>query len=791
MPARSLLLLLTFLAALTLCAAASAASPRPLWVIEPARGQLSAVGPVAFALRTPRAVHAGPVSVEVDGIPVPAAQLQVSRGRVTGTLSGLGEGRHEIVARMRIANARFEGRSWFELVDLDRPDACEVLNDAACLLPFPSSRYLEAANTHTGYRVEFPLGTLPQYEKLSTGKLVDIDTTLFLQNDGFSPTVQVLMNFPSGADPVASNASRIDPNTRTFGTRGSDADSPTLLIDFETGERIHHWIENDDRAADPARVVTFLRPAEALLPGHRYIVAVRKLVDASGAPVEPEPVFAAIRDHRWSDIDAVEATRARLEPVLERLRRQGVARAELILAFDFVVQSDESVTAEMLSMRDQALAWLDAQRAASVRTFTLTSVIDVNPGCADPNIPVWRHIEGTFQVPLFLDKDPFAQRNELSNLVRDAAGVPTWQTLSNADFGAAIPCTVFQAPSGFAPAAGIVLGHGLFGDGRGFVRDVTSTSGFGFVAAGTNWSGLSSIDTPGFILQIASDPNVFEALPDRLRQGQTNTLVLARMLAEGHFNDDPAFQAPSGAGVIDTTTPPVYFGASLGGIMGTFFAALTPDIEKFNVDVPAINFTLLLQRATPFIQFQAIIDLINSDPLDQALVIGLEGELWVRGEPAGYANHVTGHVLPPFPGTPAKKMLVTAALYDQQVANLASQLLARTLRIGAIEGSVMTNLPGIPDVVGPQDSAYVVYDTQSFDLSKPSNLPFVPPLVNRPARRNRCDPHGRRGLIPASVDQLLTFLAPGGQVENFCNDDGVCNASEPYEIPQDGISCPP
>jgi hypothetical protein len=216
--------------------------------------------------------------------------------------------------------------------------------------------------------------------------------------------------------------------------------------------------------------------------------------------------------------------------------------------------------------------------------------------------------------------------------------------------------------------------------------------------------------------------------------------------------------------------------------MGTLFAALTPDVEKLNVDVPAINFSLLLQRATPFDQFQTLLFFVNPDSMEQAIGLGLNQELWVRGEPSGYANHVTGRPLRPLPGSIPKQMLVTVALLDQQVSNLGSQLLGRTLRLGTLEGSVMRGLAGMPDLTGPQDSAYVVYDTGSFDVAIPRHRPFIPPLLNRSALPNRCDPHGLRGRIPASLDQLLGFFAPGGRIENFCA-DGVCDASQPSEIP--------
>jgi hypothetical protein len=664
-----------------------------------------------------------------------------------------------------------------------------VLNQAACALPFPSSRFLKRARTETGYRVVYGPETLPVANRLETPLEIPpvvleskpIDPAVFLQNDGFSPTVQVLMSFPGGFDPVLSDAPRIDPATRTFGGRGHDRSSPTVLIDYDTGKRVNHWVELDVRSRDPQRQVTFLRPAESLLPGHRYVVAVRDLVKSDGTAVAAEPVFAAIRDGRPSDIPAVREAARRLERVLDRLEDFGVERDELILAFDFVVSSDESLTSEMLSMRDQAFAWLDAQQAAGATTFQVNQVIPRNESCDPAGSPVWRELRGTFQVPLFLTADPFTAPTELSTLQRDADGEPAWNTLTNAPFGLAIPCSAAGAPQ---PT--LLIGHGLFGNGPSVVDDLASFPGFSFVAAATNWSGLSSPDVgpdllSSFIVRVISDVDAFPALPDRLRQGQLDTLVLARMLKRGHFNAAPEAQL-GGHGPIDASAPTYYFGASLGGIMGTMFAALTPDVERLNVDVPAINFSLLLQRATPFIEFQALLNFVSSDPTEQAIALGLNQELWVRGEPSGYATHITGRPRAPLPGVNPKKMLVTAALYDQQVSNLGSHLLARTLRVPMLEGSVLRDLPSIPDSFGPQASAYVVYDTGSFDPANPQHERFIPPLVNRPPPRNRCDPHGLRGYIPASIAQLQGFFQPDGVIENFCA-DGVCDASEPNEIP--------
>jgi pimeloyl-ACP methyl ester carboxylesterase len=785
-----------------LVATSAAAQPPGGWLSlsAPREGQLSLVGPVAVELQLPPPAKKSSLELRVDGVVFPVDGFQLQGRTLRGTLEGLGAGRHRLELEARGKHGASLD-SWFELVELENPEQCEVLNSASCLLPFPSSRFLERARTRTGYRVAYGPEALPFSNRLEVPLVIPpkvletkrADPALFLQNDGFSPTVQVLMNFPQGVDPAASGASRLDETTRTYGTRGLDADSPTLLIDFGRGERVNHWIENDSRVprvSDPARTVTFLRPGEALLPGRRYVVAVRKLVDKSGAPVEAEPVFAAIRDGRPSDIPAVEETRRRLEPVLRRLAALGVERNELILTFDFVVSSDRSLTHEMLSMRDQAFAWLAEQVEAGVQTFSVGEVISHNESCAPGGRAVWRELKGTFQAPLFLSDDPFdaASVREPSFLQRDARGRPVWSTLTSVPYGISIPCAVFGPDGGVSPQPTLLLGHGLFGNGPDLVHGLAGEAaiGFDFVAGATNFSGLSSPDIrpslfDSFIVRVLSDVDLFEALPDRLRQGQVHQLLLARMLKQGLFNVDPAFQV-GGQGVIDAEADTVYFGASLGGIMGTLFAALTPDVEKLNVDVPAINFSLLLQRATPFIEFQFLLFFVNPDPMEQAIGLGLNHELWVRGEPAGYANHVTGRPLRPLPGSIPKQMLVTVALLDQQVSNLGSQLLGRTLRLGTLEGSVMRGLAGMPDLTGPQDSAYVVYDTGSFDVDNRAHRFFIPPLVNQPPQRNGCDPHGLRATIPASLDQLLSFFAPGGRIENLCA-DGVCDASQPYEIP--------
>ena len=783
--ARSLPLALALVFAL----GAGTCSAPNLRVLAPAG--LGLAGDVPVEIQLPIGDDGSQLEISIDDVPVPVPPLVVANGKATFTLTGIAAGPHRIDAEL--PGRASTGRD-FELIDLDRPDECDVLNNIECTLPFPSSRFLEPAATPNGVRTNFGPGTLPLIQSDPAGPQ-SLSHVPFLQNDGYSPGAQILVHFPQGVDPVASNASRIDPATRVFGTRGLDRDSPTLLVEWESGNQINHWIEQDVRGADDTRRVTFVRPGESLKPGKRYIVAARRLTDPSGGEVLPEAVFRNIRDNGTSTIPGVEARRAQIAPVIERLRQLGYDHRDLIIAFDFLVQSDHSLTHEMLSMRDQSLAWLDQQVQAGTQTFT-ANVQELNPGCADPNETVWRYITGTFQVPLFLGGDPFVENDQLAFLQRDASGTPTWTTLTNAPYGIAIPCTVFDDPSGFVSKPPLLIGHGLFGEGAGTTLAVArgfGPAGFDFVAGGTNWAGLSTPDTQPFILnsfvvKVIVNLDQFEALPDRLRQGQTNALVLGRMLKDGVFNMDPGFQDASGNGVLGGDGMLRYWGASLGGIMGTMHAALSPDAERLLVDVPAINFSLLLQRATPFVQFQALLSIVNPDPLAQALGLSLNQELWVRGEPMGYATHITSNRLP---GVGPKQVLAQAALHDQQVSNLGSLLLARTLRLGYFEGSALPDHAHLEERLAPQSDAFLVYDTAAFELNDPDHAPFIPPLENLPATGNQCDPHGRQAPIPAAIDQAVTFFETG-QILNFCTDDGLCNASDVNEQPIGAVSpCDP
>ena len=115
-------------------------------------------------------------------IPVPATGVYALHAQVDQTNG------------TRVAQSRS-----FEALALTNPDNCEVLNSASCMLPYPSDVFLaEDLTRPAGFnprRIDVDASALP----VVTGP--PLDPTPYNVLDGFSPTAQILMHFPSRRGP--------------------------------------------------------------------------------------------------------------------------------------------------------------------------------------------------------------------------------------------------------------------------------------------------------------------------------------------------------------------------------------------------------------------------------------------------------------------------------------------------------------------------------------------------------------------------------------------------------------
>lgn len=413
---------------------------------RPAEGQLSLAGDVVVRIKVPKAFAkkgAELVSVTLDGEDV-TALFDKFQGQVP-----VPPGEHQLVATLDIDGLPAETTRNFETILVTEDGACdaltdeecwalnaqiatecEIFNSVECLLPYPSSQLLQPAATPTGVRPNLPQVGMPDVNGPPVPAAFINDTV-----DGFSPTVQILTHFPAGVDVVASGLSRLLPpclnpppvdedpeciptgappytGVRSHDDRSiSDPDHGTVILGPKG--RVLHWVENDFADPDGGRQAFVLRPGQSLEPGKRYTVAIRNLVDRDGNPIEAEPTFAAIRDGRATDIPQLKQRKGDLASIFKRLEKNGIDRKDLVLAFDFTTQSDESLTHQMLTMRDEGLAWLDAQ---TEQNFVVNPTPIQQFDCSVPGTRVWRSHEGTYTVPLFLER--------ITRPARTAAVVP-------------------------------------------------------------------------------------------------------------------------------------------------------------------------------------------------------------------------------------------------------------------------------------------------------------------------------------------------------------------------------
>ncbi|GDX83194.1 hypothetical protein LBMAG42_50050 [Deltaproteobacteria bacterium] len=605
---------------------------------------------------------------------------------------------------------------------------CDPLVPEVCGLPFPSNVYLrDDSSTVTGKRVAFKAGTLP----VSVDGYQSNPDNLNLA-DGFSPAAGPLAFLPG-----ATNAGFAGPNTPELSLTDT---SPTVILDAETGERIAHFAELDRSHDDDSRRAINLRPMTLLTPGHRYIVALRNVLDSSGAPVAPNDTFRALRDGTDSTEVSVDRRRELYDDIFARLDEAGVAREELQLAWDFSVASRESATDRLLHMRDAALVAI-----GSGASYTFTE-IDTAP--EDEHLAV--RIEGTVSVPLFLDNG-----GPGGVLVLADDGLPEQNGTFEYPFVLLVPnaCVGVSCPI-------VQYGHGLFGDRYSVdtVGYAEAADTFGAVVISMDWIGMSGDDIPEIAgAAAAGDIDQFATIPDRSQQGMVNLAVALRTLM-GPMAEDPALIF-DGIPAVDPNTR-YYLGGSQGGIYGATYMAITPDIERGVLVVPGAAYSLMLPRsvywasyATPFV--------VNrfEDPRTVQLVLGYVQMLWDRAEPSGYASAITGD---PFAGTPTHHVMLMEGVGDHQVPNLSTELLARSIGASYL-GPGNRVLYGLPAVEGPISESNTLLD---FDYG----LGPVPE-ENVPMTEG-ADPHDAVFFEPAVQAAFSTFLKTGMAV-NYC--EGACD----------------
>jgi hypothetical protein len=229
----------------------------------------------------------------------------------------------------------------------------------------------------------------------------------------------------------------------------------------------------------------------------------------------------------------------------------------------------------------------------------------------------------------------------------------------------------------------------------------------------------------------------------------TNNRALIRLLTEGQLLDDPLF-----GGLADRERI-YWYGISLGSIEGAVTFALQDQLSYGLLHVGGAAWSTMLERSSDWSVFEPLVQNSIPDPYDRQRLYAASQLFWDPVDPASYVADLQG-----------KQLLWQASIHDEQVPNISTELLMRS--VGVSLGSPAVTAPvGIETVALPARAPlWVQYDPE---------LP-APPMNNRPAPVSGA--HTTPRTWAECQEQVAAFFEAGaeGAVISACGDQ-PCTAS--------------
>lgn len=630
-----------------------------------------------------------------------------------------------------LACAGDDGDSVLTSPELGPRGDCNPVDPEHCMLPFPSSFFLEEdAGTASGYRVAFGETTLPK-DKTD----VQLSPEAWNRRDGFSITGPLYTLLPGAR--YDSPGSVLFSNLADY----AGADVTSVIVDVETGARVPHYLEREVFPEEAAHAALVLHPVVPLDHARRYVVGLRGLVDDGGAAVAAPEGFATLRDGAETTDPDLERQRAHYEDVVfPALEATGFGRGELQMAWDFVTESEEGSLGGMIKMRDEGLAQVPEAGPA----YVIDEVI--RGDCTSGNLG--RQVEGHFTTPFYLDVD-----GPNAVLVLGDDGLPVQNGTAEVPFTVAIPCSVLQDPS---PSLLIQGGHGLFGMHTDVATNpwVNVADRAHAVVFGTSWRGLSYDDYDDVTVMMATHPDRFHQIPDELMQAHLEAMVMARLI-RGALAQDEALQV-DGVSVVDPTRM-VYYGVSLGTVLGGAQVAMS-DHDRALMQIAGMPFSALLTRSSAFGAFLDLLGAKFRDPVDVSMIVPLAQMLWQPSESGGWAHSLvdgahTG-------GVDGRRFLIQVGIGDDTVTSLGGHLYGRAVGAGLLDVAPrpVFGLEAKTDTTS--GSGLLEWDYGYTENPVPAPQGLDP------------DPHWMVPGEESAIAQAAAFLATG-DLASAC--DGVCD----------------
>jgi hypothetical protein len=451
----------------------------------------------------------------------------------------------------------------------------------------------------------------------------------------------------------------------------------------------------------------------------------------------------ALREEISTDSDQIENARLGYETMFSALSEVGFERASLQSAWWFHTASSQSLTENLISMRNDAI-----QRLGDDGIGCNVTSVDENYGNDNSTL---RRISGTITTPHYLEST-----YPPTPMTRDEDGKPKFNFLSEVVFTLTIP---MSAAENSQPAPLVVLGHGFLGNGEGMVSGFRGWANQSGVATiGTDFKGWSSDGDFDAVTFGLMNVNYLQHQSERLQQSVINHLAMIKTI-KGVCSELSEF-FHNGTNLVDTSDID-YMGVSLGGIRGPSMLSLIQEIDRGVLWVAGSSFGFIAERSTQYTQFEELFasPLAYESTMDRSILLALMQSMWDATEPETYLPFRDGGLegeLHPF------EILYLVSINDAQVTTLSADRASRTSGIPVLANS--TYHPHDLDVAqAPTSGSAIVY----FD----GNFPEVPPgNIQGPMAYHSLAHNQVLGFAPA-IDLATDYLL-SGTITDTCS--GQC-----------------
>ncbi|MCB9780809.1 MAG: hypothetical protein H6742_19730 [Alphaproteobacteria bacterium] len=426
---------------------------------------------------------------------------------------------------------------------------CDDQDPARCMLPWPSSAWLEAdAGTSTGLRISIQPDSFP----------VDDDARWMNQADGFSrltPVATVLDGVVADSGLAPWPAWSDDSALRIYVAEPDRADY---------GRSVPLWTQvTTNESLSPDSLIAGF-PREPLAAGAEHVVVLTDGITVDGdAPVADRETRVILGlDEPATDHEARLA--AYHAPTRTLLADVGQDPAHVLRVWDFTTRSAEDPTRRLASMIEQVAAATDG--------FGVEFDGVGSSGNETIDLIVLGRITG---VPDFRDAD--------GRLVLDADGLPVQQGTTDAEFRVMVP-------AGDGDYRVTLYGHGTGGDvgDDSFDKEFAS---FGIGKAGTRFLGWTGAELVTLFTSLNAFQSGIEGSTTGLMQAVANTQAILLALDGGVLSDALSADTVGGepnpaAGRRPDLSVPFWMGGSLGGAMGCLISSAFPQVDYAICNVP-------------------------------------------------------------------------------------------------------------------------------------------------------------------------------------------------------------